>query len=97
MAASPDPTYTVDYLSRALEQLRSCIDALPSKQDRKECFSVNHGATLRRDPLQWGDPEYGTKKEGGSVCHGVMHPFLVRYVVYELEKAVCILSVESVA
>ena len=26
---------------------------------------------LQSKPLEWGDPEYNTKKEGGIVCHGI--------------------------
>jgi hypothetical protein len=49
---------------------------------------------LRTRPLEWGDPEYNTNKEGGVVCHGIVHPVLVRFSVHEPEQTVLIFDVQ---
>ncbi len=51
-------------------------------------------ANLRTRPLEWGDPEYNTKKEGGVICHGIVHPVLVRFSVHEPEQTVLIFDVQ---
>ncbi len=48
------------------------------------------------DPAAFGDPEYQTKKAGGTVYHAILGPFLVHYVVFEVEKAVFLLRIRLV-
>ena len=49
---------------------------------------------LRDEPLQWGDPLYRTKHEGGIVCHACIGPILVRYVAYEAEQMALIIDIK---
>lgn len=51
--------------------------------------------SLRKHPLEWGDPKFHPKKEGSVVCNGVAPPLLVNYVVFEIERKVVILSVKA--
>jgi len=49
---------------------------------------------LETKPLDWGDPEYRTRKKDGQVCHGILYPLIVHYVVFKAERAVVILNIE---
>ena len=48
---------------------------------------------LRTRPLQWDDPESHPRKQGSLVCHGIVSPLFVRYVVYEPERVVIVLEI----
>jgi hypothetical protein len=52
---------------------------------------------LENRPLEWGDPEYHTKQPGGLVCHGIIDPLFVRFVVYEAQKVVVIINLTPLA
>jgi hypothetical protein len=43
---------------------------------------------LESNPLGWGDPEYRTNLEGGVVCHAIIDPLIVRFVVFEAQNVV---------
>ena len=51
-------------------------------------------SNLQTRPMEWGDPEYNTKKPGGVVCHGIIEPVLVRFSVFESEQMVLIFDVQ---
>ncbi len=48
---------------------------------------------LRTRPLEWGDPEWSTRRPGGMVYHGIARPLIVQYVVFEAERYVCIMNI----
>ena len=50
-------------------------------------------AKLETEPLEWGDPEYATRKGGGLVLHGILFPFIVQYVAFQEQPVVCILKI----
>jgi hypothetical protein len=50
---------------------------------------------LQDNPVEWGDPEYRTKKSGGLVCHGIHWPLHIQYAVYEAERVVFILKIKG--
>jgi hypothetical protein len=94
MADRPTPPYRVDRLSQVTAQVRFLAD----KANRLGLGGVYVAALkqilekLQTEPLAWADPEYHTIHEGGTVCHAIQSPLLVRYVVYEPERVVCILA-----
>jgi hypothetical protein len=48
---------------------------------------------LQTDPLGWGD-EYKPRQEGSLVCHAICAPLFVRYVIFEPERKVMILTLK---
>lgn len=96
MAVPEEPTYKIGRLQHVPGQIKDCLKLIPSREQRKAAIAALRRvvAHLQTDPTDWGDPEYRTVKAGGMVCHGVSFPFLVRYVVYEMERAVCVLNVD---
>ncbi len=87
--------YTVDRLPDVTVQIRRLVERAkhlglgPQVLDALETIV----AKLETMPLQWGDPEYATKKGGGTVLHGLLFPFIVRYVTFETQRVVCILKI----
>jgi hypothetical protein len=66
-----------------------------SPQERRKALDALKAVfvQLRTRPLDWGDPEYRTRKKGGRVYHGIEAPLVVRYAVFEPDKLVWLLSV----
>ncbi|MCI0741809.1 MAG: hypothetical protein L0Y72_22475 [Gemmataceae bacterium] len=97
MAADPKPHYRVDQLAKVNANVRAMLDQATTAEWKSQiAASVNEIVRrLETDPLEWGDPEYRTKKAGGVVCHGIHAPLLVQYVVFDVEKVVCILDVKA--
>jgi hypothetical protein len=97
MASGEESSYQLDSTEAAREQVREltarsfAIGQLPVLLDAMKAVIDR----LKTRPLGWGDPEWRTRKQGGSVCHGIRPPLIVRYVVYEDEKVVCILNVQA--
>ena len=48
-------------------------------------------------PEKLGDPLHHTRKPGGMVYNVVVEPISVRYVVYEIDKVVCLLDVKPLS
>jgi hypothetical protein len=44
-----------------------------------------------------GEPERRTRKIGGTVYHIICRPLYAQYVVYENEKAVCLLRSDALS
>jgi hypothetical protein len=97
MSEPAPPLYRVDRLPIVLAAIRSLgkrAVRLGVRQVFIESLKriINDlGAT----PLQWGDPEYHTVHEGGTVFHGIRFPLFVRYAVYEAERIVVIIEVTA--
>ncbi len=45
---------------------------------------------LQTHPLHWGDPEFDTNLAGGIVCHAILDPIIIRYVIFETNQVVFI-------
>lgn len=95
MAAKEGLLYRVARTSPVNEQIRALAKKAVSAGIDQEFFRAMREVVeqLQTRPLEWGDPERRTRKKGGWVCHGVRPPVIVYYVVYEPERAVCILRV----
>lgn len=80
------------------DSVRSILLSEPDVQKRTAIVDALEETLnkLRNAPLDFGDPLYRTRKEGGVVCHGLCWPMSVQFVVYEAEQVVCILKVKRV-
>ncbi len=97
MTATGGAEYRLDRLRKVDEQLQALALKADSLGMHEAFFQalktvIEH---LRTRPLDWGDPERKTRKQGGIVCHGILDPLFVKYVVYETERAVCILQINA--
>jgi hypothetical protein len=96
MAESPGPGHVVDRVSQVDEQIR----LLAARAAKLGLYDSYLGAIrtvlakLKADTLTWGDPEYHTHQQGGVVCHALHPPLVIYYVVFEVERVVCILSIK---
>ncbi|HKI34474.1 MAG TPA: hypothetical protein VKA46_21645 [Gemmataceae bacterium] len=97
--AKGEPVYKVDCLGVVDQQIEALTaQAAAAGVSREYTQSLRTVIDrLRTRPLDWGDPEWSTRKEGGTVCHGIMAPLIVRYVVFEPERYVCILKITPMA
>ena len=97
MPAPSDPLYQVERVPAVDEQIR-----VLAQRARKHGMFVDYLAALRHalrklgtEPLEWRDPAYHTRHQGGVVCHAIHRPLVFRYVVFEQESVSCILSVKA--
>src|SRR5262245_26246060 len=95
MAAKKGATYRIDHARPVADQMRALEEQAASAGVYDEYLAALKGVLERVQtaPLEWGDPEWRTQKQGGYVCHGILSPLLVFFVVYEVERSVCILKV----
>jgi hypothetical protein len=90
--------YRIDQTRRVVKEIRNLTARATALGIRQEFFQAWHSIIeqLRSRPVEWGDPQWRIRKPGGSVCHGIASPLFVQFVVYEEERAVCILAVKAV-
>jgi hypothetical protein len=96
MAPSEQPDrYTVDRLPAVTEQIRQVVGRAKQLGIGLQVLDALESIVARLEtmPLEWGDPEYATKQEGGLVLHGILFPFIVTYVTFEKQRVVCILKI----
>jgi hypothetical protein len=97
VANQKEPAYQVERAPQVPEQIRALAAKAGSagmKQELVETLKtiVHH---LETEPRVWGDPEYRTRKTGGWVCHGILWPLHVHFVVYEAERVVFVLEIKA--
>ncbi len=51
---------------------------------------------LEYGPLTWGDPLFHPKAPGSTVLHAMRGSLYVRYIVYEIESKVVLLTIRPV-
>ncbi len=92
-----EPIYFVDRTGPVDDEIRQLIQRATTSKLRRSFFRTMRKVVknLMTRPLEWGDPEHRTRKEGGVVCHGIMPPLILRYVVFEPEKVVVILRIKA--
>jgi hypothetical protein len=95
VAEGGQPVYFVDRTGRVNEQIHALAHTASTPRGRKALVRALNKVvkTLSIQPLDWGDPEHNTRKQGGVVCHGIVPPLFVRFGVFEAEKVVIILDV----
>jgi len=89
------PGYKVEQIGPVKEQVRTLAARATAAGVYREFRQAMHliFKELETRPLKWGDPEWNTRKVGGTVRRGIMRPLIVQYAVYERERYVCILKI----
>jgi hypothetical protein len=93
------PPFRVFFISQVKEQLQQ----LTEKARQLRMASVPTQAlrqivdNLHQQPLDWGEPEFATRHPPGIVCHAILDPLAVRYVVYPEDHLVCCLAVTALS
>jgi hypothetical protein len=96
MVKKDESDYRVDRVRRVVDQIRELGDRAATLGISENYLSALRAILerLQTSPLDWGDPEWRTKRKGGYVCHGILPPLVVHYVVFEPERVVCILNIK---
>jgi hypothetical protein len=91
------PEYRVVCVGESERQLRDLKARMVSIEERQDLFATLIAVfnKLATKPLDWGDPERGTKKQGGTVCHGILSNVVVQYAVLENERVVFVFDVRT--
>jgi hypothetical protein len=90
ISSPADSSFQVDRLPHVNEQLRT----LAKRAARLDIHELYVAALkkavqqLKTTPLSWGNPAYRTRHQGGVVCHVIVSPLVLHYVVFELEQVV---------
>jgi len=90
------PEYRLDRVPEVNQQIRDLVakaTPLGTKQQLLDALK-EIVAKLTSQPLDWGDPDYNTKKPGGQVCHAILEPLIVHYVVFESDRVVILLKIK---
>jgi hypothetical protein len=89
--------YRVDRLVAVTEQIHELAAKAAAKGRQPEFVETLKSilAELTKKPLEWGDPEYRTRKRGGIVCHRARPPLFVQFAVFEEERVVMILKLRG--
>ena len=98
--AEKNPGYKVDFLPAVKEAMLDLAARAAATGIREDYVQAWRSIIdqLRTRPLEWGDPDWGTRKPGGIVYHGLLRPLLhVQYVVFEAERYVCILNINPLS
>src|SRR4051794_26516455 len=89
--------YKIDHTAQAVAQAEAICEWAESK-GRGDALLVllpRIFRSLKRDPLKFGDPQYNTKLSGGVVRHGIEDGISVRFVVFQKERAVLVLTLKA--
>ncbi len=91
----PEKKYTVDRLPEVTVQIRQLVGRAKQMGLGRQVLDALEAIVtkLETQPLEWGDPEFATKKPGGLVLHGLLFPFIVPYVTFEQQRVVYILKI----
>ncbi len=94
----PD-AYEINRIPSVNAQIRRLAIHATEKGRLSDFFAALKGVLteLTERPLDWGDPEYHTRKKGGIVCHGTRSPLFVQYAVFEEERLVIILKINAIS
>jgi hypothetical protein len=97
MSSEQPEHFTVDRLPRVTSAIRKFASKAKELGQAKEILDVFKQivSKLESQPLEWGDPLFATKQQNGVVFHGLHSPFIVRYVVFESKRFVCILDIKA--
>jgi len=89
------PGYKVDFLPAVKESMFHLAARAAAIGIHEEYVRATRSIIeqLQTRPIEWGDPEWSTRKPGGRVYHGISEPLIVQYVVFEAERYVCIRSI----
>jgi hypothetical protein len=87
--------YEVHYVPAAAQELHDLATKARSTGSLQEYQEALKRVVqkLQTEPAHWGDPEYHPKKPGSCAYHAMDSFLIVRYIVYENERKVFLLSV----
>jgi hypothetical protein len=91
--------YKLEHVPAATEQIHA-IAAIAKQTGKLKAFQDILFEAVRRlkdDPHGWGDPAYHKAVGGGIVCHALIRPIAIHYVIYESLHAVVLLDVHQFA
>jgi hypothetical protein len=96
-SAEQPARYSVDRLPAVTDQIRRYVARGKQLGLGREVLDALEDIvdSLEARPLEWGDPLYATKLEGGRVLRGMRFPFIVQYVAYQEPRVVCILKLRA--
>jgi len=99
MNAGHSNNYKVDYLPGVTQQIQDGATFAKKSGRLAEYIKILKEAVrrLQTEPLGWGEPQYQYKAAGGVVCHGILRPVVVHFVVFEEMKIVMIMRVHVFA
>jgi hypothetical protein len=88
--------YKVGKFSGVGEQMRALADRAKLVGIRQRYLEALQEMLerLQLDPLDFGDPLYRTKHEGGVVCHAMIDPIIVHFAVFEVDQTVLIIDIQ---
>jgi hypothetical protein len=97
MMQPPEQHFIVDRLAVVDRQIERLVHQAKTTNARLELIALLRFVykELQERPLEFGDPAYHTKKDGGVVCHRVIASIVVHFVVFEIDKVVCILKIAA--
>jgi hypothetical protein len=89
--------YRIDRVVAVDGQIRELAYGAAAQGLEHEFFTTLKSilSELGKRQLDWGDPEYRTRKRGGIAYHGARTPVFVRYAVFEEEPVVMLLKVKA--
>jgi hypothetical protein len=99
MASGQEWPYKVDPTGPANQQIRQLVAKAEEQGTRTSVLATLAAIVrqLRTRPLEWGDPLYHTRLEGGLVCRGLEEPLIALYAVFESRKLVWLLDVRAIS
>src|SRR5438105_5007703 len=99
MASPEESHYRVTPTPPAERQIADLAAQAASPSERQRIMDAWDAIfeQLKTRPLDWGDPEYRTHKEGGWVYHGISSPLIARYAAFEAEKVVFLFNVRALS
>src|SRR5271166_1326623 len=98
MAPHESSPYRVDPTGHAKQQMTAFAYKAAAGTQRQQVVAALRAIFqhLETRPLEWGDPLYHTRLEGGLVCRGLEEPLIAHYAVFESRKLVWLLDVRAV-
>jgi hypothetical protein len=98
MTTNGPPRYRVDHVPVAKLQLVKLMQRAAELGITAEVAGTLRTIVqqLETRPGKWGDPQYDTHLPGGVVLRRWLHPLIVKYAFFEMDRAVLLLEVWAV-
>jgi hypothetical protein len=90
--------YRVDRVPAALQQIAKLMRRAAELGSAAEVAQMLRTVVhkLETKPSTWGDPQNNTHLPGGVVMRQWLHPLIVKYVLFEMDRVVVLLEVRAV-
>jgi hypothetical protein len=95
MTSNGPPRYRVEPVPVAERQIAKLLQRAAQLGTMAEVIGTLRGIIrkLESQPGTWGDPQYHTHLPGGVVLRGFLKPLVVKYALFEKDRAVLLLEV----